>query len=196
MTTGDYGRWPPAATDTRFTTAAWRGETGTRPFGQKITELMGPKGEATAVHRSHRRCCPHAGRQAPTATLGLALRRHRRRVLKALVERNNLDPALVKDVIMGCVLAVDNQSVNVGRSAVLAAGFPDTVPATTIDRQCGSAAVGPLRRPGRHGRGYDIVIAAGVEVMSTTPMESVGHPRQLPDGPQDHGRYAPSAASS
>src|SRR5664280_2676969 len=59
--------------------------------------------------------------------------------LMALVERNDLDPALVDDVIMGCVMQVGEQSLNVGRNAVLAAGFPESVPATTIDRQCGSS---------------------------------------------------------
>ena len=59
--------------------------------------------------------------------------------LKALVARNDLDPALVDDVIMGCVMQVGDQAVNIGRNAVLAAGFPESVPATTIDRQCGSS---------------------------------------------------------
>jgi hypothetical protein len=67
--------------------------------------------------------------------------------LKALVERNNLDPALVDDVIMGCVMQVGEQAVNVGRNAVLAAGWPDTVPATTIDRQCGSSQQRPTSPP-------------------------------------------------
>ena len=60
-------------------------------------------------------------------------------VLKALVERNDLDPALIEDVIMGCVMQVGAQSLNVGRNAVLAAGFPESVPATPIDRQRGSS---------------------------------------------------------
>ena len=55
--------------------------------------------------------------------------------LKALTARNDLDPAVVEDVIMGCVMQVGAQAVNVGRNAVLAAGFPESVPATTIDRQ-------------------------------------------------------------
>ena len=58
--------------------------------------------------------------------------------LKALQARNNLDPALIDDVIMGCVMQVGEQSLNIGRNAVLAAGWPESVPATTIDRQCGS----------------------------------------------------------
>jgi acetyl-CoA acetyltransferase len=59
--------------------------------------------------------------------------------LKALADRNDLDPAVVDDVIMGCVMQVGAQSINVGRNAVLAAGWPESVPSTTIDRQCGSS---------------------------------------------------------
>src|ERR1700724_4132360 len=60
-------------------------------------------------------------------------------VLKALAERNGLDPALIDDVIMGCVMQVGDQAVNIGRNAVLAAGFPEMVVGTTVDRQCGSS---------------------------------------------------------
>jgi len=59
--------------------------------------------------------------------------------LRAIASRNSLDPALVDDVIMGCVSQVGEQAFNVGRSAVLAAGWPESVPSTTIDRQCGSS---------------------------------------------------------
>ena len=59
--------------------------------------------------------------------------------LRALVERNDLDPALVEDVVFGCTMTVGEQAMNIGRNAALAAGFPDTVPGTTVDRQCGSA---------------------------------------------------------
>src|SRR6266850_2252304 len=59
--------------------------------------------------------------------------------LKALVERNGIDPAIVDDVIMGCVMQVGSQGLNIARNAVLAAGWPETVPGTTIDRQCGSS---------------------------------------------------------
>ena len=112
-------------------------------------------------------------------------------VLKALVQRNNLDPALVEDVIMGCVMQVGNQSINVGRSAVLAAGFPDTVPATTIDRQCGSSQQSAhFAAQGVIAGAYDIVIAAGVEVMSTTPMGASVTPGSFPMGPTVMSRYA------
>jgi len=59
--------------------------------------------------------------------------------LRSLIERNDLDPALVEDVIYGCTMTVGEQAMNIGRNAALAAGFPDTVPGTTVDRQCGSA---------------------------------------------------------
>ena len=112
--------------------------------------------------------------------------------LKALVERNDLDPALVEDVIMGCVMQVGNQSVNVGRSAVLAAGWPDTVPATTIDRQCGSSQQSAhFGAQGVIAGAYEIVVAAGVEVMSTTPMGASVTPGSFPMGPKVMERYAP-----
>ena len=59
--------------------------------------------------------------------------------LKALIDRTGIDPGLIDDVVMGCVMQVGEQAFNIGRNAVLAAGWPDTVPATTIDRQCGSS---------------------------------------------------------
>jgi acetyl-CoA acyltransferase len=112
--------------------------------------------------------------------------------LMALAARNDLDPALVEDVIMGCVMQVGNQSVNVGRSAVLAAGWPDTVPATTIDRQCGSSQQSAhFAAQGVMAGAYDIVIAAGVEVMSTTPMGASVTPGSFPMGPRVMERYAP-----
>ena len=73
--------------------------------------------------------------------------------LKAVVDRTGIDPGLVDDVVMGCVMQVGEQGVNIARNAVLAAGWPETVPGTTVDRQCGSQpAGGPLRRPGRDRR--------------------------------------------
>jgi acetyl-CoA acyltransferase len=91
--------------------------------------------------------------------------------LKALVERNNLDPALVEDVIMGCVMQVGAQALNIGRNAVLGAGWPEEVPATTVDRQCGSSQQSAhFAAQGVIAGAYDIVVAAGVEVMSLVPM--------------------------
>ena len=92
-------------------------------------------------------------------------------VLKALQERNGFDPAIVDDVIMGCVMQVGEQSLNIGRNAVLAAGWPETVPATTVDRQCGSSQQAlHFAAQGVIAGAYDVVVAAGVEVMTRTPM--------------------------
>ena len=114
--------------------------------------------------------------------------------LKALVERNDLDPALVDDVIMGCVMQVGAQGVNVGRNAVLAAGFPESVPGTTIDRQCGSSQQSAhFAAQGVMAGAYDVVIAAGVEVMSLVPMgASMMTPNAgTPFGPRMVERYEP-----
>ncbi len=112
-------------------------------------------------------------------------------VLKALAERNQLDPALVEDVITGCVMQVGNQSINVGRNAVLAAGWPEEVPATTIDRQCGSSQQSlHFAAQGVIAGAYDVVVACGVEVMSTTPMGASITPGSFPFGPGAMARYA------
>ena len=92
-------------------------------------------------------------------------------VLKALEERNNLDPAVVDDVVMGCVMQVGEQSLNIGRNAVLSAGWPESVPSTTVDRQCGSSQQAlHFAAQGVMAGAYDVVVAAGVEVMTRTPM--------------------------
>jgi acetyl-CoA acyltransferase len=112
--------------------------------------------------------------------------------LKAIVERNDLDPAMVDDVIMGCVMQVGEQALNVGRNAVLAAGFPESVPATTIDRQCGSSQQAlHFAAQGVMAGAYDVVIAAGVEHMTHTPMgSSVVRDLGFPFGPTMMNRYA------
>ncbi|MDA8072410.1 MAG: thiolase family protein [Actinomycetota bacterium] len=112
--------------------------------------------------------------------------------LKALMARNDLDPALVDDVIMGCVMQVGEQALNLGRNAVLAAGFPESVPATTIDRQCGSSQQAMhFAAQGVIAGAYDVVIAAGVEHMTHTPMgSSVVRDLGFPFGPTVMGRYA------
>src|SRR6202790_4311558 len=111
--------------------------------------------------------------------------------LKALVERSDLDPALVDDVIMGCVMQVGEQSLNVGPHAVPPAGFPESVPATTIDRQCGSSQQAlHFGAQGVIAGAYDVVIGGGVEVMSRTPMgSSVVRELGFPFGPLAMGRY-------
>jgi acetyl-CoA acyltransferase len=113
-------------------------------------------------------------------------------VLKALAERNSLDPALVDDVIMGCVMQVGGQALNIGRNAVLAAGWPESVPATTVDRQCGSSQqAAHFAAQGVMAGAYDIVVAAGVEVMSLVPMgASMVQGHGIPFGPKVMDRYA------
>ncbi len=94
-------------------------------------------------------------------------------VLKALQQRTGIDPAIVDDVVMGCVMQVGQQSLNIGRNAVLAAGWPESVPATTVDRQCGSSQQAlHFVAQGVMAGAYDVGIAAGVEVMTRTPMGS------------------------
>jgi len=110
--------------------------------------------------------------------------------LGALVERNDLDPALVEDVIMGCVSQVGDQSVNVGRNAVLAAGFPESVVGTTIDRQCGSSQqAAHFAAQGVMAGAYDVVVAAGVEHMTRVPMGTSVTPGSIPFGPKMLARY-------
>jgi acetyl-CoA acyltransferase len=113
-------------------------------------------------------------------------------VLKALQERNDLDPALVDDVIMGCVMQVGEQALNIGRNAVLAAGWPESVPSTTIDRQCGSSQQAMhFGAQGVIAGAYDVVVAAGVEIMTRTPMgASVVKDMGFPFPKEQLDRYA------
>ena len=113
--------------------------------------------------------------------------------LKAVASRNQLDPALVDDVIMGCVSQVGEQAFNVGRNAVLAAGWPESVPSTTIDRQCGSSQQAlHFAAQGVMAGAYDVVVAAGVEVMTRVPMgASIGKDVGFPFGPRVMQRYEP-----
>ena len=93
--------------------------------------------------------------------------------LKALAERNSLDPVLVDDVIMGCVSQAGEQTYNIGRNAVLGAGWPESVPGVTIDRQCGSSQQSVhFAAQGVMAGAYDVVVAAGVESMTRVPMGS------------------------
>jgi len=97
--------------------------------------------------------------------------------IRQLVERNDLDPSLVDDVIAGCVGQVGDQALNIARTALLHAGFPDAVPGTTIDRQCGSSQqAGHFAAQGVMAGAYDIAIACGVESMSRVPMGSATLP--------------------
>ncbi len=116
-------------------------------------------------------------------------------VLDALVERSKADPALIEDVIMGCVSQVGEQSLNIARGAVMASKLPESVPATSVDRQCGSSqqALHFAAQAVMSGA-MDVVIAAGVESMSRVPMglssvlpEKAGFGR--PKSPRMEERY-------
>jgi len=114
--------------------------------------------------------------------------------LKALVDRTGIDPGIVDDVIMGCVMQVGEQGVNIGRNAVLGAGWPESVPGTTIDRQCGSSQQSAhFAAQGVIAGAYDVVVAAGVEVMTRVPMGSSMADGKFgfPFGPAVSARYAP-----
>ena len=110
--------------------------------------------------------------------------------LKGLIARTGIDPGTVDDVIAGCVIQVGEQAANIGRQAWLAAGFPEAVPAVTIDRKCGSAQQAmDFAAQGVMAGAYDLVIACGVEMMSRVPM---GSNRRGKDhlGPMLRRRYA------
>jgi acetyl-CoA acyltransferase len=111
--------------------------------------------------------------------------------LEAVVERNNLDPHLIDDVIMGCVSQTGEQGVNIGRNAALAAGFPEEVPGITIDRQCGSSQqAAHFAAQGVMTGSYDVAIAAGVESMTRVPMLVTAQQGPgVPFGPRMLERY-------
>ena len=110
--------------------------------------------------------------------------------LRALVERTGVDQGSIDDVIAGAVTQAGDQAVNIARNAVLGAGFPETVPATTIDRQCGSSQQAiSFAAQGVIAGAYDIVVAAGVESMSRAPMGSAVLPGTNPFGGSVGGRY-------
>ena len=112
--------------------------------------------------------------------------------LKAVVDRTGIDPGIVDDVVMGCVMQVGEQGVNIARNAVLAAGWPETVPGTTVDRQCGSSQqAAHFAAQGVIAGAYDVVVAAGVEVMSRVPMGAsmVDGKYGFPFGPKVGARY-------
>jgi acetyl-CoA acyltransferase len=111
-------------------------------------------------------------------------------VLQALVERTGVDPALVDDVVWGCVSQVGEQSINVGRNAALAAGWPEDVVGVTVDRQCGSSQQAVQFAAASVVAGYaDVVVAGGVESMSRVPMGSSMLGGEGPFGPMMKGRY-------
>ena len=113
-------------------------------------------------------------------------------VLRALVERNDIDPAVIDDVIAGCVSQTGEQGLNLARNAALAAGFPESVPGTTVDRQCGSSQQAlHFAAQGVMAGVCDVVIAAGVESMTRVPMgSSILNGPGKPFGPRMTQRYA------
>lgn len=111
--------------------------------------------------------------------------------LRELIARTGVDPALVDDVIAGAVTQVGDQAVNIARNALLGAGFPESVPGTTVDRQCGSSQQAiSFAAQGVQAGAYDIVIAAGVESMSRVPMGSSVLPGSDPFGRDMTARYS------
>jgi acetyl-CoA acyltransferase len=113
-------------------------------------------------------------------------------VLNALVARNGFDPVVVDDVVWGCVQQVGMQTNCVGRMAVLAAGWPESVPAVTVDRQCGSSQQSVHQvAAGLVSGQYDVAVAGGVEVMSAVPMGATVRDESLgrPGGPLVDARY-------
>ena len=108
----------------------------------------------------------------------------------AVVERSGVDPNRIDDVILGCVSQVGEQSFNVGRNAALAAGLPESVPGTTVDRQCGSSQQAVhFAAAGLVAGHYDLVVAGGVESMSRVPMFSNALGGDGPFGPRMRSRY-------
>ena len=113
--------------------------------------------------------------------------------LSALVDRTGIEPGIVDDVVMGCVMQVGEQGVNIARNAVLAAGWPEDVPGTTVDRQCGSSQqAAHFAAQGVIAGAYDVVVAAGVEVMTRVPMGASMADGKFgyPFGPKVGARYA------
>jgi acetyl-CoA acyltransferase len=109
--------------------------------------------------------------------------------LNELISRAKVDPTQVDDVITGCVSQVGEQGLNIGRNAWLAAGLPETVPATTVDRQCGSSQQAVhFAAQGVIAGAYDLVVASGIENMTRVPMGS-SISLGLPFTPQLLGRY-------
>ena len=113
--------------------------------------------------------------------------------LTALVDRTGIDPTIIDDVIMGCVMQVGEQGTNVARNAVLAAEWPESIPGTTIDRQCGSGQQAlHFAAQGVMCGAYDVVVASGVEVMTRIPMGATTFDGRygFPFGPSVSSRYA------
>lgn len=117
-------------------------------------------------------------------------------VLTALAERSGISADLVDDVIWGCVSQISEQAFNIARTAVLSAGWPESVPGVTVDRQCGSSQQAlHFAVAGVMAGHYDVVVAGGVESMSRVPMFSAVDPAASPLGPRYQDRYGPEFPS-
>jgi acetyl-CoA acetyltransferase family protein len=112
--------------------------------------------------------------------------------LAALIERNGIDPARIDDVIMGCVSQTGEQTLNVARNALLAAGFPEEITGVTVDRQCGSGQQAiHFAAQGVMAGVYDIAIGGGVESMTRIPMGvTIQQGPGFPFGPKMLARYS------
>jgi acetyl-CoA acyltransferase len=120
-------------------------------------------------------------------------------VLTGLVEQTGLDPETVDDVIWGCVTQIGEQSANIGRTTALAAGFPESVVGTTVDRQCGSSQQAVhFAAAGLIAGHYDLVIAGGVESMSRIPMltNTIGGDGPFPPSVMERYRLVPQGISA
>src|SRR5580704_1180825 len=161
--------------------------------GTKVTathELEVPMAEAYIVAAARTAGGRKRGRLSGVHPADLAAQ-----VIDSLIERSGADPALVDDVVMGCVMQVGQQATNVARNAVLASKLPESVPGTSVDRQCGSSqqALHFAAQAVMSGA-MDIVIASGVESMTRVPMglsvvlpakEGLGNPKS----PRMEDRY-------
>jgi acetyl-CoA acyltransferase len=113
-------------------------------------------------------------------------------ILQSIIARTGLDPILVDDVVWGCVNQIGEQSHDIARNALLAAGWPESVPGTTVDRQCGSSQQAVhFAAAGLIAGHYDVVVAGGVESMSRVPIGSAVNGKDA-EGPRFAARYHPT----
>ena len=120
-------------------------------------------------------------------------------ILKSLAQRSGIDPAAVDDVVWGCVSQVGEQTLDIARTAVLAAGWPETVTGVTVDRQCGSSQQAVhFAAAGLIAGQYDVVVAGGVESMSRVPMgaRSTARTRSAPRSSSATTGSSPTRASA
>src|SRR5919109_974782 len=110
--------------------------------------------------------------------------------LKALLDRTGIDPMAVEDVVFGCLDTIGPQAGDIARTCWLSAGLPESIPGTTVDRQCGSSQqAAHFAAQGVIAGAYDVVIAAGVESMTRVPMGASFTPGSQPFGPKVFARY-------